>query len=719
MLNVYNWSDYIAEDTLKTFEKETGIKVRYDNFDNNEIVHAKLVAGKTGYDVVVPSSYWAKIQADGGLLMKLDKAKIPNLKNLDPSLQEQLAKLDPGNQFQVNWLWGYTTVGINVDKVKAALGSTPMPDNAWDLVFKPEYISKLKGCGVSFLDSATEVIPAALHYLGKPAYSKNQADYAGVGPLLKSVRPHVTLFSSSGYINDMANGSICLALGWSGDINIARQRAIDGKTGPEDRGADPEDRRRAVLRRDGDPGRRAAPGQRAQVHRLHPAPGSAREPDQQGLLRQPERGLEEVHQARGGEQPVGVPGRGRHEEDAGPGRAVQRHPPHHDAAVHQLQDRAVSGAHREADMSATPPAFLQIQDVVKDFGGGAVAVNHVSLEITKGEIFALLGSSGCGKTTLLRMLAGFETPTSGRILLNGQDLAAMPPYECPINMMFQSYALFPHLTVWENIAFGLKREGMAKDKMVERVEAMLKLVQLGKLAQRKPHQLSGGQQQRVALARSLAKRPQLLLLDEPLGALDKKLREETQIELVNIIEEVGVTCVMVTHDQEEAMTMASRIAIMSEGKVLAGGRAGRHLRDAGHPLRGRLHRQRQPDGRHARRGRGRPLRDRLPGLRHYVGHGITGTAGMAVTVAVRPEKIHLSPHVPADEDESSGFNRAKGVVKNLSYFGSFTVYHLELPSGRTLKISQNNTQRHREHELTWGSEAWAHWSRQSQVVLTQ
>ncbi|MEY4749162.1 MAG: hypothetical protein RIQ60_1376 [Pseudomonadota bacterium] len=231
VVNVYNWSDYIAEDTLKNFEKETGIKVRYDNFDNNEIVHAKLVAGKTGYDVVVPSSYWAKIQADGGLLAKLDKSKLPNYKNLDPALQEQLAKLDPGNQYQVNWLWGYTTVGINVDKVKAALGSMPMPDNAWDLVFKPEYISKLKGCGVSFLDSATEVIPAALHYLGKPAYSKNQADFAGVAPLLKAVRPSVTLFSSSGYINDMANGSICLALGWSGDINIARQRAIEGKTG--------------------------------------------------------------------------------------------------------------------------------------------------------------------------------------------------------------------------------------------------------------------------------------------------------------------------------------------------------------------------------------------------------------------------------------------------------------------------------------------------------
>ena len=231
ILNVYNWSDYIAEDTIANFEKETGIKVRYDNFDNNEILHAKLVAGKTGYDIVVPSSYWAKLQADGGLLQKIDKSKLPNWKNLDPVLLEQLAKLDPGNQYQVNWMWGYTTIGINVDKVKAALGNMPMPENVWDLAFKPEYISKLKGCGVSFLDSATEIVPAALHYLGKPAYSKNQADYSGVGPLLKSVRPYVTLFSSSGYINDMANGSICMALGWSGDINIARQRAIDGKTG--------------------------------------------------------------------------------------------------------------------------------------------------------------------------------------------------------------------------------------------------------------------------------------------------------------------------------------------------------------------------------------------------------------------------------------------------------------------------------------------------------
>jgi putrescine transport system substrate-binding protein len=231
VLNIYNWSDYIGDDLIKKFEAETGIKVRYDNFDNNEIVHAKLVAGKTGYDIVVPSSNWAKLQIDGGLLQKLDKSKLPNLKNVDPTINAQLGKMDPGNDYLVNWLWGFTTVGINVDKVKAALGSTPLPANVWELVFNPEYISKLKGCGVSFLDSATEVIPAALHYLGKPPFSKSPGDYTAAANTLKAVRPHVTLFSSSGYINDMANGSICLALGWSGDINIARQRAIDGKTG--------------------------------------------------------------------------------------------------------------------------------------------------------------------------------------------------------------------------------------------------------------------------------------------------------------------------------------------------------------------------------------------------------------------------------------------------------------------------------------------------------
>ena len=365
-------------------------------------------------------------------------------------------------------------------------------------------------------------------------------------------------------------------------------------------------------------------------------------------------------------------------------------------------------------MTDAAPPFLAIQDVVKDFGGGAVAVNHVTLDIAKGEIFALLGSSGCGKTTLLRMLAGFETPTSGRILLNGQDLANIPPYDKPINMMFQSYALFPHLTVWENIAFGLRREGMAKDKITERVEAMLKLVQLGKFAKRKPHQLSGGQQQRVALARSLAKRPQLLLLDEPLGALDKKLREETQIELVNIVEEVGVTCVMVTHDQEEAMTMASRIAIMSEGRVLQVGPPSEIYETPGNRfvadfignvnmMEGKLVED-WPDH----------VVIECSDCSHYVGHGITGTEGMAVSVAVRPEKISLQ------RDEPPGpHNRVQGKIKDLSYFGSFTVYHLQLPSGTVIKISQSNTERHREDQLTWEDTAWAHWSPSAQVVLTQ
>ena len=231
VLNIYNWSDYVAEDTIANFEKETGIKVRYDTYDNNEILHAKLVAGKTGYDIVVPSSTFARLQMDGGLLMKLDKAQMPNLKNLDPDIQAQIATIDPGNQYLVNWLWGYTTIGINTAKVKAALGSEPMPANVWELFFNPKYASKLKSCGISVLDSASEVMPAALHYLGKDSFSKSGADYQEALALLKAVRPYVTLFSSSGYINEMASGSICMALGWNGDINIARARALEGKTG--------------------------------------------------------------------------------------------------------------------------------------------------------------------------------------------------------------------------------------------------------------------------------------------------------------------------------------------------------------------------------------------------------------------------------------------------------------------------------------------------------
>ncbi|HEV7912780.1 MAG TPA: polyamine ABC transporter ATP-binding protein, partial [Albitalea sp.] len=315
-------------------------------------------------------------------------------------------------------------------------------------------------------------------------------------------------------------------------------------------------------------------------------------------------------------------------------------------------------------MASTEAAFLRIEDVVKDFGGGSVAVDHVSVDIAKGEIFALLGSSGCGKTTLLRMLAGFETPTSGRIVLDGRDLAGLPPYARPLNMMFQSYALFPHLSVWDNIAFGLRRDKLPKAQVAERVEAMLKLVQLGKFAQRKPHQLSGGQQQRVALARSLAKQPQLLLLDEPLGALDKKLREETQIELVNIIEQVGVTCVMVTHDQEEAMTMASRIAVMSEGRFLqVGAPAEIYETPASRFVADFIGNVNLMDGTLVEDEADHVVVD-CGDIRHRVGHGITGTRGMAVTVALRPEKIRIRRDaLTSPPTTEPAVNRAHGKIK--------------------------------------------------------
>ena len=367
----------------------------------------------------------------------------------------------------------------------------------------------------------------------------------------------------------------------------------------------------------------------------------------------------------------------------------------------------------------SPAPFLQIREIVKDYAGHR-AVDRVSLEIAKGEVFALLGSSGCGKTTLLRVLAGFETPTSGSIVLDGRNLAGLAPYERPMNMMFQSYALFPHLSVWDNIAFGLRRAAMPADALRERVEAMLRLVQLTGFARRKPHQLSGGQQQRVALARSLAKKPELLLLDEPLGALDKKLREETQIELANIIEEVGVTCVMVTHDQEEAMTMASRIAVMSEGRLVQIGApseiyetpANRFVADF-------IGNVNLMDGTllEMDTAADQVVVDGADG-RHVVRQVVDGAPGMRVTVAIRPEKIRISRAQPMIDGLAAAFNAARGTVREIAYFGAFTVYHLALPSGAVLKVSQSNTERQAEDHLTWGDQAWASWSERSPVVLT-
>ena len=230
ILNVYNWPDYVAKDMVAGFEKETGIKVNYQTFENNEGLQAKLVAGNTGYDIVVPGAVFAKPQIEAGLLQKLDKSKLGNIANLDPSIMAKLGTVDPGNAYLVPWAWSFTTVGINKAKVAEALGSTPMPANAWELVFNPEYTAKLKSCGIAFLDSPTEILPPAMHYLGKNAYSNDPPDHKAAGDMLAKVRPHIRLFTST-MIDDLAGGKACVALGWAGDINIARARAIENKSG--------------------------------------------------------------------------------------------------------------------------------------------------------------------------------------------------------------------------------------------------------------------------------------------------------------------------------------------------------------------------------------------------------------------------------------------------------------------------------------------------------
>ncbi len=232
VLNIYNWPDYIAKDMVANFEKESGIKVNYQTFENNEALQAKLVAGNSGYDLVVPGAVFAKSQIEGGLLMKLDKSKVVNYSNLDPDIMGKLAGVDPGNAYLVPWAWSYTTVGINKAQVAKALGATPMPDNAWELVFNPEYTARLKSCGIAFLDSPTEVIPPAMLFLGKDPYSSDPADHKAAGDMLAKVRPHVRLFSST-MIDDLAGGKACVALGWAGDMNIAKARAVENKNGNE------------------------------------------------------------------------------------------------------------------------------------------------------------------------------------------------------------------------------------------------------------------------------------------------------------------------------------------------------------------------------------------------------------------------------------------------------------------------------------------------------
>ncbi len=363
------------------------------------------------------------------------------------------------------------------------------------------------------------------------------------------------------------------------------------------------------------------------------------------------------------------------------------------------------------DPQATP--YLRIDHVTKKFGD-FTAVDNVSLDIYEGELFCLLGGSGCGKSTLLRMLAGFEEPTSGSLYIDGVDMAGIPPYERPVNMMFQSYALFPHMTVEQNIAFGLKQDRLPRPEIDRQVADMLELVQLGPFSKRKPHQLSGGQRQRVALARSLVKQPKLLLLDEPLGALDKKLREQTQFELVNIQETVGVTFVVVTHDQEEAMTLSSRIGVMNAGRIVQTGPPTeiyeypntRFVADfigTVNLFEGRIVED-EPD--HVR------IESEEAGCSLYIDHGITGTRGAQVCVAVRPEKIEIGTEKPNGTD-----NVTRGTIDEIAYFGDHSAFHVRLPSGKTVRVTRPNLVRSVERQLTWEDEVYLSWRPSSGVVL--
>lgn len=366
-----------------------------------------------------------------------------------------------------------------------------------------------------------------------------------------------------------------------------------------------------------------------------------------------------------------------------------------------------------APLSAGSPC-VRIEGVTKRFGA-FTAVDDVSLDIQEGEIFCLLGGSGCGKTTLLRMLAGFEQPTAGRILIDGQDMAGIAPYERPVNMMFQSYALFPHMSVQANVAFGLEQEKLPRAEIARRVEAMLALVRLEGMAQRKPHQLSGGQRQRVALARALVKRPRLLLLDEPLGALDRKLREHTQFELLGLQKQLGVTFVVVTHDQEEAMTLANRIGVMDRGRIVQVGSprdiyeypSTRFVADfigSVNLFEGRLT---EDEADYVRVSCAE-----LP-VPVLVDHGVSAAPDAPVWVAIRPEKIQLLRERPEAAD-----NIAQGTVRDVAYMGDLSIYLVVLPGGRELRVTRANLLRKEEDVFGRGDAVWLAWDAASPVVGT-
>jgi putrescine transport system ATP-binding protein len=359
--------------------------------------------------------------------------------------------------------------------------------------------------------------------------------------------------------------------------------------------------------------------------------------------------------------------------------------------------------------------LIRFQNVTKRFGE-FTAIDDLSLEIYEREFFALLGPSGCGKTTMMRMLGGFEKPTEGRIELAGKDIGPVPPNKRAVNMMFQSYALFPHLSIWDNIAFGLRRDKKPKDQVAARVEEMLKLTRLEKFARRKPHQISGGQRQRVALARSLAKAPKLLLLDEPLGALDKKLRQDTQFELMDIQEKTGTTFVIVTHDQEEAMTVASRVAVMDEGRLIQVATPDRIYENPNcvyvADFIGDVN---IIEGRATATG---PETYRIDWADGHAPLTATSAApfsdGQACHLAIRPEKVTIAIDKPADAD-----NAVQGKVLDIAYLGNLSTYHVELPGGVIIKAQTANTRRISRRNITWEDPVWLSWTATAGVMLAE
>jgi putrescine transport system ATP-binding protein len=358
--------------------------------------------------------------------------------------------------------------------------------------------------------------------------------------------------------------------------------------------------------------------------------------------------------------------------------------------------------------------LIQFKNVTKRFGD-FTAIDNQTFDIYEKEFFALLGPSGCGKTTMMRMLAGFEAPTEGTILLGGQDIAPIPPNKRAVNMMFQSYALFPHLSVWDNIAFGLKRDRMSKDAIAARVEEMLKLTRLTQFARRKPHQISGGQRQRVALARSLAKAPKLLLLDEPLGALDAKLRQATQFELMDIQEKTGTTFVIVTHDQEEAMTVASRVAVMDEGRIVQADTPARIYENPSTTyVADFIGDVTIISGRASRAGEGYEVHYAEAAAPIYSAFDIDLAEGETCHLALRPEKVSITAERPADRR-----NAVQGTIIDIAYLGNLSTYHVEIEGGQMVKAQAANTRRLSRRDFTWEDTVWLSWTDTAAVLLRE